>query len=247
MAMLDEELDLELDRRLGDLLTGVAEVTSPPSPAAVCRRGRRRVVRLAVAAAALALLAPVGTLVAGGVLHPEPAATRPVTSPTTLPPNPSPVGARLTFAGHLLDGRPWSSLSARGRLLVVNVTASWCDPCLEEQRALTSTASAYQPRGVRFVAVDIYDVRADAMAMVHSRTDPIRYPVLFDQGPPPARLARRLGVRGIPLILILNRDGVVVDRLEGAVAPSRLATLLDLLLAHPDQRSGSGQLPPPRS
>jgi thiol-disulfide isomerase/thioredoxin len=243
MAMLDEELDLELDRRLAELFTGVAELTSPPSPAAIRRREVRRVIRLTVAVVALAVLAPVGAVAVRGTLQPQPSATRPVTNPTTLPRSPSPVGARLVLAGRLIDGTPWSSLSARGRLLVVNVTASWCHPCLDQQRSLTSTASAYRSRGVGFVAVDVYDARGAAMASVHSRSAPIRYPVLFDPEPP-ATLARQLGVQAIPLILILDRDGVVADRLEGPVAQSQLAARLDALLAHQDQRSGSTRQPP---
>ncbi len=200
-------LDKQLDWRLDDLIGQAAELASPPEPAVACRRGRRRRRRAVVLVAAVPLLAAAVVLVARD---------RPM-----LPVRP------VVVSGQLLDGGRWSSLSARGRPVVVNVTASWCGPCRSYQQVLNHLASAYQPRGVRFAAVDTNDSAAAARQFRQQAA--VAYPVLWD---PAGSLTRRLGVDAVPATLVLDRDGRLVVWLRGAGVQQQLTTVLDTLTAH---------------
>jgi thiol-disulfide isomerase/thioredoxin len=139
-------------------------------------------------------------------------------------------GRPVVLGGQLLGGGRWSSLSARGRPLVISVAASWCGPCRSDQPLLNRLASTYQPRGVRFVAVDTGE--GDASARQFRQQAAIAYPVLLD---PLGSLVRRLGVDAIPATLVLDRDGRLVVWLVGAGShQQQLTTILDTLTTrHP--------------
>jgi thiol-disulfide isomerase/thioredoxin len=221
-------LDKQLDWRLDDLIGQAAELASPPEPAVVCRRGRRRRRRAVVLLAAVPLLALAVVLVARDrpMLPVRPVAGPPATTSQAQGQTRAP-GRPVVVSGQLLDGGRWSSLSARGRPVVVNVTASWCGPCRSYQQVLNHLASAYQPRGVRFAAVDTNDSAAAARQFRQQAA--VAYPVLWD---PAGSLTRRLGVDAVPATLVLDRDGRLVVWLRGAGVQQQLTTVLDTLTAH---------------
>lgn len=125
----------------------------------------------------------------------------------------------------LADGSAWSSTSARGSVLVVNLWASWCGPCRAEQPSLSAVARAYRGRGVRLVGVNTRDSRAAAKAYVEEFSIP--YPSLFD---PAAQAAGTLQAFALPTTIILDRDGVTAYRLTGKTTVAILSARLDRLL-----------------
>ncbi|MCE9599614.1 MAG: TlpA family protein disulfide reductase [Spirochaetia bacterium] len=54
-----------------------------------------------------------------------------------------------------LDGSQYSDLvkSHQGKVLLVNVWATWCDPCLEEMPGLVSAATQFKPEDVSIVLI----------------------------------------------------------------------------------------------
>jgi thiol-disulfide isomerase/thioredoxin len=127
----------------------------------------------------------------------------------------------------LADGSSWSSVSARGSVLVVNFWASWCGPCRVEQPQLNRAARAYRGRGVRFIGINVRDSRGAAES--YAEEFKIPYPSLFDQA---AVSAVRLQAFALPSTFILDRDGVVAYRLTGKTTVPILSARLDKLLAH---------------
>jgi thiol-disulfide isomerase/thioredoxin len=139
-----------------------------------------------------------------------------------------PVEHRVTVvSGALLgDGGAWSSTGVRGSVLVVNFWASWCPPCREEQPELNKVVAAYRGRGVALVGVNVNDEPGAARA--YTREFAIPYPSLVD---PRGELAARLGVPGLPITIVLDRDGVAAYKLLGKTNQASLSARLELLLA----------------
>jgi thiol-disulfide isomerase/thioredoxin len=134
---------------------------------------------------------------------------------------------QVSFQGQLLaDGKPWSSASARGRILVVNFWASWCGPCRAEQPALSAVARAWRDRGVVFIGVNVQDTRAAALAYVDEFQVP--YQSLLDRS---AQIAAKLPAVALPTTFILDRDGVIAYQLTGKTTVPILRARLDGLLA----------------
>jgi len=107
-----------------------------------------------------------------------------------------------------------------GKLLVVNFWATWCTPCRQEM-PLLSAADKRLGGKVAILGVDVKDNRAEAVRFLAERG--IAYPSAYD---PEASLRRSFELVGLPVTVLVGRDGRVVDRVTGAVTRGRLDGLL---------------------
>ena len=113
----------------------------------------------------------------------------------------------------------------RGRLVLVNLWASWCAPCRKEMPVLTAAAEQFGDR-VQFVGVDTADAPDPAGHFLEEFG--VTYPQLAD---PNAVLLKHLRIPGIPVTLILGPDGTVVDKHIGPFEGDELTQLLEDVVA----------------
>jgi len=138
----------------------------------------------------------------------------------------------VALSGTGLTGEAIDIAAWRGDVVVINVWGSWCAPCREEAPILAATSAAYADQGVRFVGVNVRDNPAAAIAFEESYG--IIYPSIDDRnGKALLSLADHLPGAGVPVTLLLDRDGRPAARVLGAVQESTLTALLDTVLAEP--------------
>lgn len=116
-----------------------------------------------------------------------------------LPPTPDPRFSEL-LAAH------------RGRPLLVNFWASWCDPCREEVSALQRQNDRYRHRGLAVITVAVAD-RMTAAERVFAAHD-VRLPLVDDRE---QTISRAWGVRFLPGTLVLDRRHRLRLRARGVV------------------------------
>jgi thiol-disulfide isomerase/thioredoxin len=129
--------------------------------------------------------------------------------------------AAAVGTARLLDGGPQAFrrrlAHLRGRPVVVNQWASWCDPCRKELPWFARLARRYQGR-VAFLGVDSLDERTDATAFL--RRYPTPFPHFVD---PDGEVARVFfGGRAFPTTAFYSADGKLVTTHQGAY-PSEAA------------------------
>ena len=113
----------------------------------------------------------------------------------------------------------------RGKPVLINLWASWCGPCRDEMPILQA---AYEKFGdqVQFVGVDTKDSAEAAAGFLVSVG--VTYPQLADVD---AGLLASLRIPGIPVTVILDSDGAVVEQRIGVFEADSLDSLLADLVA----------------
>lgn len=140
-----------------------------------------------------------------------------------------PVAPSLHTALPVLGTGARTSLAAyHGKVLVVNVFASWCPPCRTEAPILADAEQSLRARGATILGVTYQDNPSAAALFV--RQQHITYPVLRDVD---GNFARSFGVSELPETFVINRQGRVQALQRFPLDGSWLKSVLPPILAAP--------------
>jgi len=123
-------------------------------------------------------------------------------------------GPAPVFTAKRLDASGTIDLaSLRGKPVVLNFFASWCEPCKAESKVLETAAQRYKNR-VIFLGVDYHDVTSDGRHFLQAHG--ITYPTVQDGS---GMVGDRYGLTGVPETYFIDAQGRLVgSHIEGTVA-----------------------------
>jgi len=138
--------------------------------------------------------------------------------PSALIGHPAPQTDLPPVEGLTRDGQPVPGLSSadfKGRVMVLNVWASWCVPCRDEAPLLMRIA---QDKRIRVVGMNQKDRPENARRFLG------RYgnPYVASGADISGRAAIEWGVYGVPETFIVGRDGKIAYKLVGPITPQNL-------------------------
>ncbi len=129
---------------------------------------------------------------------------------------PGAVGSRAPdFTAHTLDGSGEirSLKDYEGSVVLLNVWATWCPPCVEEMPSLQRLHEALRDDGLRVVAVSIDAAGAEKEIRDFARRLGLTFEILHD---PNGAIAHAYGMYGVPETFLIDARGRI--RLKRHVA-----------------------------
>lgn len=133
------------------------------------------------------------------------------------------------LAGPTLGGGTFDLDDHRGKVVLVNVWASWCPPCRREYPLLERAGAQLPASDFQLVGIDTQDTEEDARAFLDEMGGS-NYPNVLD---PDSRWGVEWGIFGVPETFVVDRDGRLRAKYVGELQPGWIEETVAQLLAEP--------------
>lgn len=119
--------------------------------------------------------------------------------------------APLDFTLPRLGGQPYALSQDRGKVVLLDVWATWCEPCRDAMPLYQDLKKEYGAKGLEVYAINVdTDVRMITDFLTETKVD---LPVLLDPGA--AFAESKLKVKVMPTAFLIDRKGVLRVTHEG--------------------------------
>ncbi len=141
------------------------------------------------------------------------------------------------FTATTLDGTPRSLSDYRGRVILLNIWATWCPPCREEMPSMQRLYETIRSEDFEIVAVSVDAAKGQVDEGGREGGDlrafaeefGLTFPILHD---PSGRIQRIYRTTGVPESFVIGRDGIIYKKVAGATrwdAPENVQLIHRLL------------------
>lgn len=132
------------------------------------------------------------------------------------------------FTLNTLNGELVKLSDLKGQVVIVNFWATWCPPCREEIPSMMRLNAAMAGKPFRMLCVSI-DEGGKLAVEEFFRKSGFSLPVLMDAD---KRVGKLYGITGVPETFVIDRRGVILKKVVGAMEwdrPDVIAFLNDVL------------------
>ena len=112
-----------------------------------------------------------------------------------------------------LNGQQVSLSDHRGKVVLVNIWATWCAPCRQEMPSMQKLYERFKGENLKILAVSIDSTGREAVAPFVQRLN-LTFPVLLD---PKGDIGPLYGATGVPESIIIDKEGTVVEKIIGPI------------------------------
>lgn len=124
-----------------------------------------------------------------------------------------------------LSGRPLTLSSYRGKVVLLDFWATWCDPCRDEIPRFIALQDKYRDRGLRIIGVSMDDFPAPVREF--QAKFKMNYPIVMGS----AQIGELYGgILGLPVAFVIGPDGRIYSKhfgpTDGAIFEKEIVGLL---------------------
>ena len=136
--------------------------------------------------------------------------------------NPSDFKDAPNFSLETMDGDTFTLAEQKGKVIVLNIWATWCGPCREEIPDFMEIYKEMKDKGVIIAGVSV-DKKGWSAVRPYAKKMEINYPIMVDDG----TVSRKYGpIRAVPTTFIINKLGKVEYVAPGRLTKERLQPIL---------------------
>jgi cytochrome c biogenesis protein CcmG/thiol:disulfide interchange protein DsbE len=134
-----------------------------------------------------------------------------------------------------LNGQDVSLSEYKGKVVLVNFWATWCEPCRVEIPWLIEMQHQYGPRGFVLLGIALDEEGKSVVAPfvakerfdVNGQKSPMDYKILIGNEDAADKFG---GLFGYPTSILISRDGKQVKRITGIISPDEMTKAIEALL-----------------
>lgn len=116
------------------------------------------------------------------------------------------------FTARNLKGHRIQLADHKGKVVILNLWATWCGPCRVEMPGMENLYRRYRSQGLEILAVSL-DKGSPEKVQIFADEYRLSFPVLLDSD---GQVERRYHSRTIPTTFVINKKGMVVAEVDGA-------------------------------
>jgi peroxiredoxin len=117
----------------------------------------------------------------------------------------------FSFPG--LDGNKISLGDQKGKIVLVNIWATWCPPCVEEMPSMEKLYQKFKGENFEILAVSIDETGQKAVAPFMKKTR-LTFPALIDAE---GTIKSTYKITGVPESFIIDKQGFLINKIVGPV------------------------------
>ena len=128
-----------------------------------------------------------------------------------------------------INGKEVSLADQRGKVVLVNVWATWCPPCRREMPSMQRLYEKFKGKNFDILAVSIDSESREAVEPFMRKMN-LTFPALLDPG---ETIRSLYGITGVPESFIIDQQGILVEKIIGPInwaTPEVFRFIQDLIL-----------------
>jgi len=131
-----------------------------------------------------------------------------------------------------LDGKDVPLSQYKGKVVLVNFWATWCEPCQIEIPWLIEMLQKYSSKGFTILGVDVDDEGNNVVSAytakerfnVNGQKLPMNYPILRGNDAVADKFG---GLLGYPTSFLISRDGKIVKKVQGLISYEEITNAIE--------------------
>jgi len=112
------------------------------------------------------------------------------------------------FTQNDTTGKPISLADLKGKVVLIDFWASWCEPCRAASPNLKTQYQLYKNKGLEIISVSIDNKRNSWLSAI--KEDSLPWLQVSDLNGPDNKAARLYGVKDVPSFFLIDREGKII-------------------------------------
>lgn len=134
------------------------------------------------------------------------------------------------FNAKSMTGEVYNNASLKGKVVLLQFWTTWCPYCRGEQPLVDKLTQEFGPKGLVVLAVDVGESKKKVRQYL--QTSPRACPIILNED---TNLPAMFATTQYPVYVLIDRDGNVVDRQDGAGGERMLRRLLSRAGMHSEE------------
>ncbi len=115
----------------------------------------------------------------------------------------------------MIDGTSYKIADQKGKVILINMWATWCGPCREEMPSLVEMHEKYKDQGFEVIGLDSDESESIEMIKDFAKEQKLNYPLGYADSALFRQFVKISGLQGIPQSILINREGKMTGVFTG--------------------------------